>query len=100
MQPFANDRDRPPGVEAECGAVKVGWSLSVAASFVCAVPRIGLRHKQFTDATAGTIRLKLFKIGALAKVSARRIKFALPAACPDANEWRLAAGNIARAAPV
>ena len=46
------------------------------------------------------IRLKLFKIGALVKVSARRIKFALPTACPYVNEWRLAAFYLARAAPV
>ena len=41
-----------------------------------------------------------FKIGALVKISARRIKFALPTACPYANEWRLAALYLARAAPV
>src|ERR1700678_1589317 len=76
------------------------WFSSFAYVLVCAVRRIGLRHTQFADATAGTIRLKLFKIGALVKVSARRIKFALPTACPYANEWRLAAAYLARAAPV
>ena len=76
------------------------WFSSFAYVLVCAVRRIGLRHTQFADATAGTIRLKLFKIGALVKVSARRIKFALPTACPYADEWRLAAAYLARAAPV
>ena len=76
------------------------WFSSFAYVLVCAVRRIGLGHTQFADATAGTIRLKLFKIGALVKVSARRIKFALPTACPYANEWRLAAAYLARAAPV
>ena len=65
----------------------------------CAVRRIGLAHTQFADATCGTIRLKLFKIGALVKVSVRRIKFALPSACPYADEWRLAAACLTRAAP-
>jgi hypothetical protein len=60
------------------------------------VRRIGLRHTQFADATAGAIRLKLLKLAALVKVSARRIKFALPTACPYANEWRLAALYLAR----
>jgi hypothetical protein len=76
------------------------WFSSFAYVLVCAVRRIGLRHTQFAEATAGMIRLKLFKIGALVKVSARRIKFALPTACPYANEWRLAALYLARAAPV
>src|SRR5450432_549566 len=74
------------------------WFSSFAYVLVCAVRRIGLGHTQFADATAGTIRLKLFKIGALVKVSARRIKFALPTACPYANEWRLAAAYLTRAA--
>ena len=76
------------------------WLSSFAYALVCAVRRIGLMHTQFADATAGTIRLKLFRIGALVKVSARRIKFALPTACPYADEWRLAALYLARAAPV
>ena len=76
------------------------WFSSFAYVLVCAVRRIGLRHTQFAEATAGMIRLKLFKIGALVKVSARRIKFALPNACPYANEWRLAAFYLARAAPM
>jgi hypothetical protein len=76
------------------------WFSSFAYVLVCAVRRIGLRHTQFADATASTIRLKLFKLGALVKVSARRIKFSLPTACPYANEWRLAAFYLARAAPV
>ena len=74
------------------------WFSSFAYVLVCAVRRIGLGHTQFADATAGTIRLKLFKIGALVKVSARRIKFALPTACPYADEWRLAAAYLAHAA--
>ena len=70
------------------------WFSSFAYVLVCAVRRIGLRHTQFADATAGTIRLKLFKIGALVKVSVRRIQFALPTACTYANEWRLTASRI------
>jgi len=31
---------------------------------LCALRRIGLAHAQFADATCGTIRLKLLKIGA------------------------------------
>ena len=76
------------------------WFSSMAYLLLCAVRRIGLARTQFADATCGTIRLKLFKIGALVKVGARRIKFALPSACPYADEWRLAAACLTRAAPV
>jgi hypothetical protein len=39
--------------------------------------RIGLHHTPFAKATWGTIRLKLPKIGALVRVSVRRIKVAM-----------------------
>ncbi len=76
------------------------WFASFAYVLLCALRRIGLAHTQFADATCGTIRLKLLKLGALVTVSARRIKFALASACPYANEWRLAAFRLARAPPV
>ena len=43
------------------------------------------------DATCGSIRLKFLKIEALVRISARRIKIAMAAACPAADEWGLAA---------
>ena len=49
-----------------------------------------LRHTQFAEATCGTIRLKLFKIGALVRVSVRRIKVAMASAYPYQNEFALA----------
>jgi hypothetical protein len=56
------------------------WFASFAYVLICALRRIGLAHTQFADATCGTIRLKLFKIGALVQVSVRRIRFALASA--------------------
>ena len=75
------------------------WFASFAYVLLCALRRIGLAHTQFAEATCGTIRLKLLKLGALVRVSARRIKFSLASACPYADEWRLAAFYLARAAP-
>jgi len=37
-----------------------------------------------------TIRLKLFKIGALVRVSVRRVKIAMGSACSYENEFALA----------
>jgi hypothetical protein len=72
------------------------WFASFAYVLLCALRRIGLAHTQFAEATCGTIRLKLLKIGALVKVSVRRIRFAMASACPYAREWRLAATRLAQ----
>jgi hypothetical protein len=53
------------------------WFASFAYVLICALRRVGLAHTQFAEATCGTIRLKLLKIGALVTISARRIRFAL-----------------------
>ena len=66
------------------------WFAAMAYVLVCALRRIALRHTQFAQATCGTIRLKLFKIGALVRVSVRRIKIAMASACPYQNEFALA----------
>ena len=58
------------------------WFASVAYVLLCALRRIGLAHTQFADATCGTIRLKLLKLGALVPISVRRIKVAIASACP------------------
>ena len=50
------------------------WFYSMAYVLLCALRRIGLRDTDFANATCGTIRLKLLKIGALVHVSVRRIE--------------------------
>ncbi len=73
------------------------WFSSMAYVLLCALRRIGLGHTQFAAATCGTIRLKLLKLGALVKISARRVKIAFASACPWAAEWRLCAERLSRA---
>jgi hypothetical protein len=55
------------------------WFASRAYVLLCALRRIGLAHTQFAEAACGTIRLRLLKLGALVRVSFRRIKLAM---CP------------------
>jgi hypothetical protein len=45
---------------------------------------IGLPGTEYAKATCGTICLKLLKIGALVRVSVRRIKVAMATVCPAA----------------
>jgi hypothetical protein len=74
------------------------WFASMAYVLMCALRRIGLPHTQFAEATCGTIRLKLLKIGALVRISVRRVKFAMASGCPWQNEWALAHARLRNAA--
>jgi len=80
------------------------WFHSMAYVLLCALRRIGLHDTEFAQASCGTIRLKLLKIGALVRISVRRIKIAMASACPAAQDWgraaiRLALAALARASP-
>src|SRR5436189_2659041 len=80
------------------------WFASMAYILLCALRRIGLPHTRFESATCGTLRLNLLKIGAVVRVSVRRVKIAMASACPAAQDWgraaiRLAIAAIARASP-
>ncbi len=44
--------------------------------------RTALQGTELAQATAGTIRLKLLKLGALVTISVRRVKIAIASACP------------------
>jgi hypothetical protein len=57
------------------------WFASMAYVLICALRRIGLAHTQFARATCGTIRRTLLKIGALVRISHRRIKIAMASGC-------------------
>jgi hypothetical protein len=67
------------------------WFASMAYVLLCALRRIGLQHTRFANATCGTIRLKFLKIGALVRISVRRIKIAMASGCPAAQTWGEAA---------
>jgi hypothetical protein len=66
------------------------WFTSMAYVLFCALRRIGLKHTRFARATCGTIRLALLKIGALVRLSHRRIKIAMASGCPYQDEFRSA----------
>ena len=73
------------------------WFASMAYVLLCGVRRIGLAHTQFARASCGTIRLKLLKLGALVRVSVRRIKIAMASACPYQHEFALACARVRNA---
>ena len=73
------------------------WFASMAYVLITALRRIGLKHTQFAQATCGSIRLKLLKIGALVTTSVRRVKIAMASGCPYAHEFGLAQAFLASA---
>jgi Transposase DDE domain group 1 len=72
------------------------WFSSLAYVLMEAVRRLGLAGTELANATAGTIRLKLLKIGAVVTVSTRRIKIAFATACPMKEVFTHALGRLRR----
>jgi hypothetical protein len=58
------------------------WFASMAYVLVESIRRLGLQATDLANATCGTIRRKLFKIGALVRISVRRVKLAMASGCP------------------
>ena len=70
------------------------WFASLAYVLIEAVRRLALQGSELAKATAGTIRLKLLKIGAVVTVSLRRIKIAFATACPAKSILALALSRL------
>jgi hypothetical protein len=58
------------------------WLSSAAYVLVQALRQQGLKNTSLAQARCDTIRLKLLKIGAIVRVTVRRIWFSLPQSCP------------------
>src|SRR4051794_11353883 len=73
------------------------WFASFAYVLLGALRRIGLAFTQFARASCSSIRRTLLKIGALVRVSVRRIHLAMASACPSQHEFALAHALLRRA---
>jgi hypothetical protein len=73
------------------------WFASMAYVLMSALRRMGLSGTQFAVATCATIRLKLLKIGALVRLSVRRVKIAMASSCPYQRDWATAYAALAAA---
>ena len=76
------------------------WFSSVAYTLINALRHIGLKGSGMERAQCGTIRVKLLKIGALVKVSVRRVLFMLASGCPYQEEFAIACRNLEVALPL
>jgi hypothetical protein len=74
------------------------WFASMAYVLVNRLRELALAGTTLANATAGTIRLKLFKIGALVKLSVRRVKIAMASGCPYQDVFAHAYDALSRVA--
>jgi DDE family transposase len=75
------------------------WFTSFAYVLVCALRCLALAGSELAQATCGSIRLKLLKIGAQITVSVRRVKIALASSYPLQGLFALAHERLARLLP-
>ena len=68
---------------------------SLAYTLIEAIRRIALKGTELARAYVGTIRLKLFKIGAVILKNTRRVRFLLASGCPYQQLYFLAAKRLA-----
>ncbi len=68
---------------------------SLAYTLIEAIRRIALQGTELARAYVGTIRLKLFKIGAVILKNTRRIRFLLASGCPYQELYFLVAHRLA-----
>ena len=73
------------------------WFASMAYVLLDGLRRMALQATDLADATCGTIRRKLFKIGALVTISVRRIKLAMASGCPYKEVFAIAHRVLAAA---
>lgn len=67
---------------------------SLAYTLIEAIRRLALKGTDMARAQAGTIRLRLLRIGAVVIRNTRRIRFHLSIACPDKSLFRIAAARL------
>jgi hypothetical protein len=74
------------------------WFASMAYVLLDSLRRMALQATDLAHATCGTIRRKLFKIGALVTISVRRVKLAMASGCPYKAVFATAHRALAAAA--
>ena len=72
------------------------WFASMAYVLLARLREVALAGTELANATVGTIRLKLLKIGAWVKLSVRRVRIAMASGCPYQEVFAHAYGAIAR----
>jgi hypothetical protein len=70
------------------------WFSTLAYLLINKLRAVGLAGTKWAEATCATIRLQLFKIGAVVRVTARRVWVCLSSACPNQELFGRVAGRL------
>jgi len=70
------------------------WFASMAYVLLEALRRLALQATMLANATCGSIRLKLLKIGAFVRISVRRVTIAMASGHPWQRDWGLASAAL------
>ena len=73
---------------------------SIAYVLLKALRRLGLAGTELARAQCQTIRLKLLKLGALVRVTVRKVWVDLASSCPYAAIFRRVHANLSRCPPL
>jgi hypothetical protein len=73
---------------------------SVAYVLLNALRRLGLSGTELAETQCQTIRLKLLKVGALVRVTVRKVWVSLASSCPYAEVFRRVHANLAWSEPL
>lgn len=90
--------DRTSAATMRANQVRLFCS-SIAYVLLEALRRLGLAATEMAEAQCLTIRLKLLKIGALVRVTVRKVWVKMSSGCPYAEVFRRVHANLARGRP-
>jgi Transposase DDE domain group 1 len=91
--------DRTSAQTMRANQIRLFFS-SIAYVLLNALRRLGLAGTELAGAQCQTIRLKLLKIGALVRVTVRKVWVKLASGCPYAGVFRRVHANLARLSPL
>src|SRR5512142_3486213 len=91
--------DRTSAGTMRANQVRLFFS-SIAYTLLNALRRLGLEGTEMAEAQCQTIRLKLLKIGALVRVTVRKVWVHLASSCPYAEVFRRVHARLSRIRPV
>ena len=91
--------DRTSAATMRANQIRLFFS-SIAYVLLDALRRLGLSGTELAAAQCQTIQLKLLKIGALVRVTARKVWVSLASSCPYAEVFRRVYANLARLSPL
>ena len=70
------------------------WLSAITCSLLNDLRVLGLKGTQMAQATCGTIRIRLLKIGTLIRVSVRRVLIHLASSCPQQDVFAQTLMNL------